>query len=139
LGRIPDAIRIRRPHREVALSAWRRGGVPARSAAALVYNIKPDDADCWLRVQDYAHWTDYQLCYWNCLSIERRCDAGAALLREHGAQVVDTSLAELTTRDGFLSLCRALGLSDPRPEYEDIYSCGSAPRRLFDLPAWRPG
>ena len=119
---IPDAIRLRRDHREVALSVWRRGTIPARSHIGVLFNAQPDDADGMLQIENYSHWTDYQLCYWNSIEIEKRCDKYSLLLSNHGAQVVEATYPEITTQAGFFKVLDALGLDKPDPIlYSDIY------------------
>jgi hypothetical protein len=112
LDEVPDVIVIRRPAREVALSMWRMGWIPARSDVARRYGIKPDDENVLLQKIDYKYWTDYMLCYWACLEKEERVKRYIPMLVNAGAMVAETSLAEIITLHGFLELLKALEIKD---------------------------
>ena len=116
LGEIPDIIILRRPHREVALSAWRMGYIPARSVVASKYGLNPDDKDALLSCENFSRWTDYQLCYWHCLEVEERVKKFVPSLVAAGSIIAETTLADIRTARGFLELVKELGLPDPDME-----------------------
>ncbi len=94
LGIVPDLIIHRRPHRDVALSMYRMGTVPARSDKGLKFYLSPSDPGV-LHLPDWQHLHDYQLCYWYCLEIERRAGVYKKLFGEKGARVTETTLGGL--------------------------------------------
>ncbi len=116
LGVVPDLIVLRRPAQEVALSMWRRNDVPARSKKGVKYHLAPDDPDVLIRPEGWESWHDYQLCYWSVLEFEARAAVYTDLVRRRGGMVVETSLAEIVTDEGFVALLEALGL--PAPDLE---------------------
>lgn len=55
--------------------------------------------------------SDYQLCYWYCLEVERRKTIYAAECRKRGIPVVETSLQQLKDWNRFRELCQACALT----------------------------
>lgn len=106
-GRVPDVVVLSRPHREVALSFWRRRSVPGRTGRGRDYLLDPTGLGNWDRL------TDYQLCYWYCLEMGRRIESSAALIDSRGGMVEPIEMRRLVTRDGFAALCRRLALPGP--------------------------
>lgn len=133
LGVVPDAIVLRRGGgldghlRQVALSYWRRGSIPGRTAQGRTWLLAPPvdlnegpHPQLSQRKRE-ARWTDYQLCYWFALEMEQRSRAYAERLRQCGARVHETTLAELTAREGFARMVAALDLGEVAWEaYEQI-------------------
>lgn len=115
LNEIPDVAVLRRPHRDIALSMWRMGYIPARSHVSKKYGIKPDD-DVFLHVDNFSYWTDYQLCYWHCLETEARIEKYVPLLKSAGALIAETTLADIRTANGFMQLTHDLQLPEPISE-----------------------
>jgi len=109
----PDLVVLTRPHREVALSRWRRGSVPGRTPRGNQYCLHPNAPGVILKVNNWRQFTDYQLCYWFCLEVEARSEHYAHLYARAGADVYRTSLAEIVTEQGFLKLVRSLHLKRP--------------------------
>jgi hypothetical protein len=110
-----DLIVLTRPHREVALSYWQRGSIPGTTKRGKQYLLDPTGS-VLLPVRGWDSLNRYQRCYWHCLEVEARCDA---LTTQYVAgNVCYTSLAQVTTQEGFLTLLRCLGLPEPRPQYE---------------------
>jgi hypothetical protein len=112
-GVIPDVILLRRPPREIALSNLKLDTIPARTGLGMMFLLSPDDPG----VLPFPQWQfshDYQLCYWYSLEIERRQLKYAAMLRELGAKVVETSLSQLLNFEHFCHLATQLGFkADP--------------------------
>jgi hypothetical protein len=113
---IPDIVVLRRPHREVALSMWRRQAIPGRGELGNRYHIIPSDPTALLSLPGYREVTEYQLCYWYCLEMEARAERYTKMFKNRGARVVETSLKEVTTQRGFLRVVEELGL--PAPDYK---------------------
>jgi hypothetical protein len=134
LGIVPDLILLKRAHRRVALSLCRLDTVPGRSELGLRWLLSPDDPGV-LPLPRWQDLSDYQLCYWYCLEIERRAGIYADLLRERGARVVTTSIAALKTASGFRTLLRQLEL----PELTALGRVGYYARRNRRLNIRRNG
>ena len=111
IGIVPDLIVIRRPHREVAVSMWKRGAIPGRVKALDPYHLQPDDQSILVKpTGDWHEWTDYQVCYWHGLEIEARVAQLVPLFRSRGSTVAETRMSEMVTRQGIDRLCETLGL-----------------------------
>ena len=109
LGVVPDAITLRRPPREVAVSWLTRDAIPGRNRRGLRLHVHPGDPG----VLPLPRWwtaTDYQLCFWYALEIERRQRLYGERLTALGATVVDVTAAELHDPARFLAMVTTLGL-----------------------------
>lgn len=127
--RRPGLIAIRREVRAVALSFWRRRSVPARTARGREFCLAPD-APGW------QEWTDYQLCYWHALEVDRR----AGLVEKEGCPVHGIDFPDLFTEDGFAGLVGALALPEPdwkRYKERQTWRVNANPRGYYDL--WPDG
>lgn len=71
LGLRPRLIVLQRPASQVAASLLQLGVVPARSADGNKVLIRPDDSGV-LPLPGWEQLSDYALCYWYALEIERR-------------------------------------------------------------------
>lgn len=71
LGVNPSLLILRRPPRTIALSLLSRQTVPARTAMGWRFLLAPNDRGV-LPLDRWQLLTDYQLCFWYCLEIERR-------------------------------------------------------------------
>jgi hypothetical protein len=112
LGEMPDVIILRRPAREVALSLWRMGCIPARTAKGLKYLYKPNDPGVLDRFFQWNDLTDYGMCYWYAKEIETR----QSYYRPLFDTVYETTTGEIISQDHFLKLVQAMGL--PQPDME---------------------
>lgn len=112
LGLIPDIVIMRRPQREVALSHMRIGSVPARTASGRNYLLQPDDP-VLCPVEGWQSFTDYQLCFWYTVEMEERSRVYSEMIRERGGLVVETTLSEFRTKDGFKRFIHAMKLPEP--------------------------
>lgn len=99
LGIVPDLIIHRRASRDVAMSLLRMGTIPARSDKGLRFYLSPDDPDV-LNISNWQRLTDYQLCYWYCLEIERRAGEYLEMFKKNGARITETTLSSLKTFSG---------------------------------------
>jgi hypothetical protein len=111
LGLVPSLILLRRPPRKIAVSYLERYTVPGRTKYGLEFLIHPGDPGV-LPLRGWRRMTDYQLCFWYALEMERRQAYYGALVRELGGAVVDIATEELSDPDRFLDLVHALGLLD---------------------------
>ncbi|UJW85876.1 hypothetical protein [Devosia sp. SL43] len=66
LGIKPKLILLSRPAREVALSLFQMNVIPERTENGRLVLLGPADKG----IQNYGHWSDYQLCYWYAREIE---------------------------------------------------------------------
>ena len=120
-GVVPDVIILRRPLRDAALSRWRKRSIPARSRMGQLYLLKPNDKGTILRIDDWHDLTDYQLCYWYCLEVEARTRLDALMVSSRGGLVVDTTMRDITSTEGFLYLLRQLCIAPVLSDrYEEI-------------------
>lgn len=113
-GVIPNLIVLRRTPRKVALSLLQLATVPARTWPGMQYLVCPDDMGV-LPLPGWQRLSDYQLCYWYCLEIERRARLYTPLIRSLGGTVVETSLDNLSSRKNFFAMLERLKISfDPQ-------------------------
>ena len=117
MGVCPDILVIRRPHREVAMSVWRREAVPGRTRSGSRFHLNPGQASALLPVPDWHTLSDYQVCYWLALEMEERTKRFAPMFKRQGAKVVETTMEELVTQEGFLRILQGFDLPEPGPEY----------------------
>ncbi|MGH7789225.1 MAG: hypothetical protein ACRERC_20315 [Candidatus Binatia bacterium] len=112
LGIVPRVVMLRRHPRLVAASWQARGATPGRGKRGLKLHLRPDDPD----VLPYPNWhaaTDYQLCFWYALEIERRQRVYQTLLERAGGITVDVTADELHDGDRFLAAADTLDLLAP--------------------------
>ena len=101
-----DLIVLSRPLRDVAVSFWRRQSIPLTKRDKLW----PSDDGNFIPVR-YEGFSDYQLVYWWVLEMRHRMELYAKQVAARGGVVASTSLAEVTTWEGFEELCARLDLS----------------------------
>jgi len=119
LGIVPHIVILRRHPRLIATSLLTRRTVPARGKLGFKYLLHPADPG----VLPLANWgarTDYQLCFWYALEIERRQRAYAALLERAGGASVDVTPDELRDGRRFLALLETLRLLDRSTDREAL-------------------
>ena len=107
LGIVPNLIVLRREPRKVALSLLRLGTVPGRTWLGMQYLVCPDDVGT-LPLPGWQSLSDYQLCYWYCLEIERRARLYTSLVRRLDGAVVETSIEQLSSQSTFFAMLDAL-------------------------------
>lgn len=103
---------LNREPRQVAKSLWRLKAVPARTKRGRDFLLDPRQAGV-MKLPGWEKMSDYELCYWYCLEMERRKSAYAAECRERGIPVVEIAMEKLKHWDCFHKLCCQLGLSLP--------------------------
>lgn len=112
LGVAPSAVALRRAPRRIALSLLARRTVPGRGRLGLKYLVHPGDPGV-LALPRWAGYSDYQLCFWYALEIERRIAAYRPLIEGAGGRWVDVTAEELNDPERFLATVAALDLLDP--------------------------
>lgn len=111
LGLRPGLLLLRRAPRAVARSLLERATVPGRTAAGWMYLLQPGDPGT-LPFPGHATASDYQLCFWYALEIERRQARYATWFERLGCPVVDATAAELHDVGAWRRTVDALGLGD---------------------------
>jgi hypothetical protein len=109
LGIRPDLVLLRRPPRKVACSCLERLTVPARTALGTSYLVSPADPNT-LPLPAWETLSDYQLCFWYALEIERRQARYRHWYAQLGGRFFDVTAAELNDPETFLSMADAFGL-----------------------------
>ncbi len=126
LGLLPRFVALRRPPRRIASSLLARRAVPARTVDGLKYLLHPGDPGV-LPLPKWPRCSDYQLCFWYAIEIERRQQDDARLLAARGGTCVDVTAEELHDGERFLHMGAALGLVD---EATDLAALRRAHREL---------
>lgn len=115
---------LNRDPRKVARSHWRIKAVPSRSKKKQCYLLHPGQGNV-LKLPGWQKMTDYQLCYWYCLEMERRKERYAAQCRHADVPVTELYLEDILDFDGFDRACADLGLelqSDARQKHAELTS-----------------
>ncbi|TFL18305.1 hypothetical protein [Jannaschia formosa] len=105
-------IFLRRDPGEIAHSYLSRDTVPGRNRLGIKFLLQPDDPGV-LPIDGWQDLTDYQLCFWYALEIERRQLHYRAVCDRTGQSLFSISTEELCVPDRFRALCAAFGLSVP--------------------------
>jgi len=119
LGILPNIVMLRRHPRLIATSLLTRKTIPARNKLGFKYLLHPGDPGV-LPLSQWKTRSDYQLCFWYALEIERRQRAYAALLDRAGGTYVDVTPDELRDGARFLALAETLGLLDDRVDSGEL-------------------
>jgi len=119
LGIVPRIVMLRRQPRLIATSLLTRRTVPGRGKLGFKYLVHPADPGV-LPLSDWNARTDYQLCFWYALEIERRQRDYATLLARAGGTSIDVTPDELRDGGRFLALLETLGLLDRSTDRETL-------------------
>lgn len=119
LGLLPRFVMLRRSPRRIASSYLARRAVPARTKYGLKYLLHPGDPGV-LPLPKWPRCTDYQLCFWYAVEMERRQQDYARLLAARGGTCVDVTAEELHGAERFLQMAAALGLVDDATDREAL-------------------
>lgn len=111
LGLRPAVLVLRRAPRAIARSLLTRRTVPGRGKLGYKYLLHPGDPGV-LPLSGWRARSDYQLCFWYALEMERRQRVYGERLRDAGCAVVDATAEELHDPARFLDAAAALGLLD---------------------------
>lgn len=101
-------IVLNRDPRCVAESNWRVDAVPGRSKDGLGFLLSPGQSGV-MRLPGWEKMSDYQLCYWYALEMERRKTRYAAECARRGWVVAETRLDDLKDWARFRAFCATLG------------------------------
>jgi hypothetical protein len=111
LGLRPSLLVLRRGPRSIAKSLLERATVPGRTSAGWLYLLQPGDP-MTLPLPGHATMTDYQLCFWYALEIERRQARYAQLFARAGCRVAEASARGLNDAGVWRGVVAALGFDD---------------------------
>ena len=109
LGVYPDLILLRRNPRNIAWSLLERLTVPGRTSLGTDYLVCPSDPNT-LPLPLWEGLSDYQLCFWYALEIERRQYRYRDYMKRLGSTVFDVTANELNNPDIFLEMADAFSL-----------------------------
>lgn len=121
---------------EIAYSLLSRNSVPGRTNAGLLYLVHPDDPGVLPLPGWKSAMSDYQLCYWYALEIERRQIVYAKAWEALGLPAFGLETHELTEFATFQRLCAALDLPLPsglrfRQQYEEVVGRRHNPNQSY--------
>ncbi len=109
LGLCPDLMIITRSPREIAKSLQLKNTVPARTTAGYHWLLAPHDPNV-IPLNSWGRMSDYQLCYWYALEIERRQEKYSAMALSLGKKVATFTARSLNDFAAFSRVCAELGL-----------------------------
>ena len=109
LGIYPDLVLLRRNPRNIAWSLLERLTVPGRTSWGTDYLVCPSDPNT-LPVPLWEGLTDYQLCFWYALEIERRQHRYRDYMLRLGSNVFDVTANELNNPDRYMEMAEAFSL-----------------------------
>ena len=115
LGVYPDLVLLRRNPRRIALSLLGRNTIPGRTSTGTDYLVCPSDPGT-LPLPLWEGMTDYQLCFWYALEIERRQHRYGNTMQQFGRKVCDYTANELHNPDSFMEMAETLSLDTPDRE-----------------------
>lgn len=110
LGIKPALLILRKSPRAIALSLLSRKTIPARTALGWKYLLAPTDRGV-LPLERWQLLTDYQLCYWYCLEIERRQALYAAYQEENALPWFGVEVDDLKDYRIYTDMLRTLGFT----------------------------
>lgn len=108
----PSLIFLRRNPRDVAWSFMERLTIPGRTTNGIQHLLDPRD----MNVMPFHNWqaaSNYQLCFWYALEMERRYIHYAHMARQFGLAMFDTTSHELNDFNTFREMLRVLGIKPP--------------------------
>ncbi|MXN67125.1 hypothetical protein GR183_19625 [Stappia sp. GBMRC 2046] len=106
-GLRPSFITLRRDPRAIATSHLMLRTIPGRTWGGLAYCLSPQD-DVFLSAQDWEQLSDYQLCYWYALEIQKRQAAYEELLPQKGLKNFSIRTGELNDIDRVVEMIEEL-------------------------------
>lgn len=112
LGVYPDLVLLRRNPRRIALSLLERNTIPGRTSTGTDYLLCPSDPNT-LPLLSWEGMTDYQLCFWYALEIERRQQRYGDCMTQLGKKVYDCTANELHNPEKFLEMAGTFSLNIP--------------------------
>jgi len=132
IGLRPDFIILHRPAREIAKSMYQLNVIPERTSTGRLVLLGPSDPGV-LHLPNWLRYSDYQLCYWYALEIERRQNYYEKTLPEkYGTRVFRLNLTELTNWAFFQQLSQFILGSQPaildKEVYDQVLSINQNPK-----------
>lgn len=118
LGITPDLIILKRNARDVAKSLLQLGTIPMKSKSGEKYLLSPIDPSVNTPF-GYEKYSDYQLCYWYCLEIERRQLLYRNMILSIGGQVIEVNFEDLIKITPVIRILKKLNL--PNYSLEEVY------------------
>ena len=109
MGLTPRLIFLRRPPSEVAWSLVERDTVPVRSPYGCLYLLDPRDPNV-MPLPGWERMTDYQLCFWYALEIERRQLKYADMAMRLGLATFEVLQRDLGKPEVFGAMLQALSI-----------------------------
>ena len=109
IGLRPKLIVLRRPPSEVAWSLFERDTIPTRTPYGCLYLLDPRDPGV-MPLPGWERMTDYQLCFWYALEIERRQLRYAGFAAQLGLACFEVLQRDLGKSDVFAAMLRTLGI-----------------------------
>jgi hypothetical protein len=119
LGVVPDLVILRRAPRKIAVSYLERYTVPGRTKYGLEFLLHPGDPGV-MPLPGWRNMSDYQLCFWYVLEMERRQAHYTAVVRDLGGTVVEATAEEMNDPDRFIAMVKALGLAESESVVETL-------------------
>lgn len=133
LGVRPRLIALRRAPEQVAASLFQMDVVPARTAAGDLVLLRPDDAGV-LPCPGWEQLSDYALCYWYALEIERRQALYLGWARSQRVRTARIDMPDLLTFRSWLRVAAFLNAGalknavTGRATFKEITSANQNPR-----------
>jgi hypothetical protein len=109
MGLRPKLIILRRPPSEVAWSLVERNTIPTRTPYGCLYLLDPRDPGV-MPLPGWERMTDYQLCFWYALEIERRQLRYAGFAAQLGLPCFEVLQRDLGKSEIFAAMLRTLGI-----------------------------
>lgn len=135
IGLRPDFIILERPAREIAKSMYQINLIPERTSTGRLVLLGPSDPGV-LYLHNWLRFSDYQLCYWYALEIERRQNYYEKHLPEkYGTGIFRINLKNLSNWDEFQRLSQfVLKDQSTNPDmkaYNETVSINQNPREFL--------
>jgi len=108
-----DLILLKRDPRKVSVSMMRLNTIPGRSEGGLEWYLSPEDPSNVTQLPNWQKLSDYQLCYWYCLEIERRMEIYANLVKHNGGTFASCTAEQVSTWCGLYDLLKVMNLPFP--------------------------
>ncbi|NRG18595.1 hypothetical protein HPQ64_12935 [Rhizobiales bacterium] len=106
-GLRPSFITLRRDPRAIAISHLMLRTIPGRTWGGQAFCLSPQDS-VFLSVEDWEGLTDYQLCYWYALEIQKRQAVYEKILPQKGLQNFSITTRELNDIDRVTEMVETL-------------------------------
>ncbi|HEX5171546.1 MAG TPA: hypothetical protein VFW11_20350 [Cyclobacteriaceae bacterium] len=110
LGIKPSFVLIKRNNRDVAKSLLQLNTIPLRTNLGLTYLNSPSDPGVLKLVCNYEELTDYQLCFWYTLEMDRRLSFYKQYFIDQGCPYVYITFEELIGGEGITKIRKELDL-----------------------------